>query len=61
MVDTCGRKLLTPYGLRSLAPDDPDYARHYGGDPAFTPRGYFAQVWSVAEVLRAWDETDQES
>ena len=26
----------------------------FDGDPPFTPRGCFAQAWSVAEVLRAW-------
>jgi predicted glycogen debranching enzyme len=25
--------LLTPYGLRTLSPEDPDYRGHYGGDP----------------------------
>jgi predicted glycogen debranching enzyme len=25
-------------------------------DPPFTPRGCFAQAWSVAEILRAWSE-----
>ena len=25
--------------------------------PPFTPRGCFAQAWSVAEVLRAWIKT----
>lgn len=29
----------------------------FDGDPPFTPRGCFAQAWSVAEVLRAWMET----
>ncbi len=28
----------------------------FDGDPPFTPRGCFAQAWSVAEVLRAWTE-----
>ena len=32
VVDVCGRHLLTPYGLRSLAPDDPQYQGRYGGD-----------------------------
>ena len=115
VVDTCARLLLTPVGLRSLAPDDPAYVPHYlggpwqrdgsyhqgtvwswllgpfviahqqvYGDPAYaqallagmvphldeacvgsiseifdaqaphTPRGCFAQAWSVAETLRAW-------
>ncbi|MDY6937669.1 MAG: amylo-alpha-1,6-glucosidase [Cyanobacteriota bacterium] len=113
IVDTCARELLTSYGLRSLAPSDPHYQGHYGGDryqrdgayhqgtawgwllgpfveahfrvyqdthqaleflkpisqhlqgaglgsiseifdgdPPITPRGCFAQAWSVAEVLR---------
>ena len=28
------RHLLTPYGLRSLAPSDPQYRGRYEGDPA---------------------------
>ncbi|HEY9642086.1 MAG TPA: amylo-alpha-1,6-glucosidase, partial [Coleofasciculaceae cyanobacterium] len=32
VVDACGRSLLTSYGLRSLAPDHPDYQGHYGGN-----------------------------
>lgn len=27
----------------------------YDGDAPFTPRGCFAQAWSVAELLRGWD------
>lgn len=110
-------ELLTPVGLRSLAPDDPQYRGRYGGDfweregsyhngtvwgwligpyldahlryngdrdsarallegmaaqmasgalgtisevfdgdPPHTPRGCYAQAWSVAEVLRHWRE-----
>ena len=117
VVDACARHLLTSHGLRSLAPDDPAYIGHYGGDqrqrdgayhqgsvwgwligpfvsahlrvyrdpaqaqsylmpllhhladhgvgsiseifdgdPPFTPRGCIAQAWSVAEMLRAWQE-----
>ncbi len=115
VVDACARHLLTPHGLRSLSPDDPDYVPTYGGDarqrdgayhqgtvwgwligpfveahlrvykdpatarsflrpllnhlgdhavgnlseifdgdPPFTPRGTYAQAWTVAEVLRTW-------
>jgi predicted glycogen debranching enzyme len=32
VVDVCGRHLLTPHGLRSLAPDHPAYVPHYGGN-----------------------------
>ncbi len=115
IVDVCAQRLLTPHGLHSLAPGDPAYVAHYGGnayqrdsgyhqgtvwawligpfvlahlrvyqdkalarsyllpllrhlsdhglgsiseifdaEAPFTPRGCFAQAWSVAEVLRAW-------
>jgi predicted glycogen debranching enzyme len=118
VVDACARHLLTSHGLRSLAPDHPDYAGRYGGgvrqrdgayhqgtvwgwligpfvdahlrvyrdpalarsflepllrhldegcvgsvseifdgDPPFVSRGCFAQAWSVAELLRAWQAT----
>ena len=30
----------------------------FDGDPPFTPRGCFAQAWSVAEVLRSWELID---
>jgi predicted glycogen debranching enzyme len=33
VVDTCAEQLLTPYGLRSLAPGEPGYQGHYGGGP----------------------------
>jgi predicted glycogen debranching enzyme len=32
VVEVCERQLLTFVGLRSLAPDHPDYQGHYGGD-----------------------------
>lgn len=115
VVDTVAQRLLTSYGLRSLAAAHPDYSGHYGGNPVerdgtyhqgtvwswlmgpfvqahlrvyqdpavartllepmadhlrdgcigtlseifdgaapHTPRGAFAQAWTVAEVLRSW-------
>ncbi|BAZ45310.1 glycogen debranching enzyme [Chondrocystis sp. NIES-4102] len=115
IVNIVTKELLTPYGLRSLSPNHPNYHGTYGGDrrqrdgayhqgtvwawlighfiqahlkvyqqpqvakdflfpmaqhlktgcvgtigeifdadPPFTPRGCFAQAWSVAEVLRSW-------
>jgi predicted glycogen debranching enzyme len=117
VVDACGRELLTPVGLRTLAPSAAHYvgvyrggpeardaayhqgtvwawllgpfalahhrvyqnadyalgilaglAPHLGegclgsvseifdGDPPHTPRGCFAQAWSVAQTLSAWHE-----
>jgi predicted glycogen debranching enzyme len=32
VVDVVGNKLLTPYGLRTLTPDHPDYKARYTGD-----------------------------
>ena len=33
VVDVCTRRLLTSYGLRSLAPGERGYSGHYGGSP----------------------------
>jgi predicted glycogen debranching enzyme len=33
VVDICATQLLTPYGLRSLAPGEAGYRGHYGGGP----------------------------
>jgi len=41
-----GAALLTPLGLRSLAPDDPAYVPVHSGDPAGRDRGYHqGTVW----------------
>jgi predicted glycogen debranching enzyme len=40
-------KLLTPFGLRSLAPDDPSYRGRYEGDPSVRDASYHqGTVWS---------------
>jgi predicted glycogen debranching enzyme len=45
-VDACRRSLLTPLGLRSLAPDDPRYEPLHRGDPAARDRAYHqGTVW----------------
>ncbi len=32
VMEACSRALLTSHGMRSLAPDSPDYSGHYGGN-----------------------------
>ena len=122
VVDVVAAKLLTPYGLRTLASDHPDYKATYAGDlrardaayhqgtvwpwlighfidarlkvdgdkagarsllrafdhhlqdagigtiseifdaePPFHARGCIAQAWSVAEVLRAYVNTNDDT
>ncbi|MBI3958582.1 MAG: glycogen debranching enzyme family protein [Chloroflexi bacterium] len=47
VVDVCARHLLTSYGLRSLAADDPAYIGHYGGGPRQRDGAYHqGTVWS---------------
>lgn len=46
VVDACARSLLTSHGLRSLAPDDPAYRGHYGGDRRSRDAAYHqGTVW----------------
>ncbi|MFM7424472.1 MAG: amylo-alpha-1,6-glucosidase [Elainella sp.] len=46
VVDSCGQHLLTSYGLRSLAPDQPGYQGNYGGDPRQRDGAYHqGTVW----------------
>jgi predicted glycogen debranching enzyme len=47
VVDACGRRLLTSYGLRTLSPDDARYAGRYGGDPSRRDGAYHqGTVWA---------------
>jgi predicted glycogen debranching enzyme len=47
VVQTCGRELLTPVGLRSLAPGDPQYRGVYQGAPAERDAAYHqGTVWA---------------
>jgi predicted glycogen debranching enzyme len=47
VVETCGRALLTPVGLRSLAPTDPAYVPRYEGGPLQRDGSYHqGTVWS---------------
>ena len=46
VVDVCVRELWTPVGLRTLAPGDPAYVGHYGGDQTARDGAYHqGTVW----------------
>ncbi len=46
ILDSVERKLLTPYGLRTLAPEDPRYRGRYEGDSASRDASYHqGTVW----------------
>jgi predicted glycogen debranching enzyme len=46
VVEACGRQLLTSFGLRSLAPSDPQYRGRYGGGVSERDGGYHqGPVW----------------
>ena len=50
-------RLLTPYGLRSLDPRDPNYIGKYNGNPSYRDRAYHqGTVWSwlIGPFSRAW-------
>jgi glycogen debranching enzyme len=57
-------KLLTPYGLRTLSPDDPRYRPHYDGDSAIRDSSYHqGTVWTwllgpyASAYLKAFDRS----
>ena len=46
VVDVCSQQLLTSHGLRSLAPSEPAYQGHYGGDQRSRDSAYHqGTVW----------------
>jgi glycogen debranching enzyme len=46
VVDICARELLTPFGLRSLAPGEPGYIGTYAGGPRERDAAYHqGTVW----------------
>ena len=46
VVDVCAQRLLTCYGLRSLAPGEPNYQGHYDGDQPTRDAAYHqGTVW----------------
>lgn len=48
------RSFLEPIGLHLAHGCTGSVSEIFDAEPPFTPRGCFAQAWSVAEVLRAW-------
>jgi predicted glycogen debranching enzyme len=57
IVDLVERVLLTPMGLRSLSPDDPDYSPHYRGTPLQRDSAYHrGTVWPflLGPFIEAW-------
>jgi predicted glycogen debranching enzyme len=66
VVEACGRSLLTPYGLRSLSPDDPQYRGEYRGDSWHRDGAYHqGTVWGwligpfVLAHLRVFHDRDR--
>jgi len=57
VVDLVEQRLLTPLGLRSLAPGDPAYTAHYGGGPDQRDAGYHQGTvwpWLMGAFVEAW-------
>jgi glycogen debranching enzyme len=57
VVEAVQRCLLTPYGLRSLAPSDPAYRGRYSGDPRTRDSAYHQGTvwpWLLGPFLRAY-------
>ena len=57
VMDVVTRKLLTPVGLRSLAPDDKDYKARYDGDLRSRDASYHQGTvwgWLIGPYVDAW-------
>lgn len=57
VVDLVEARLLTPMGLRTLAPDDPGYVGRYAGGPAQRDGAYHqgtAWPWLIGPFVEAW-------
>lgn len=56
IVNACREKLLTPVGLRSLSPDDPQYRKEHAGPPENFDRAYHNGTvwgWLIGPYCRA--------
>src|SRR5450755_649859 len=57
VIDLVQNKLLTPVGLRSLSPDDPDYRPIYSGDLRSRDGAYHqgtVWAWLIGPFIDAW-------
>jgi predicted glycogen debranching enzyme len=57
VLDTVRDRLLTPVGLRSLAPDHPDYKKQYDGDLRSRDAAYHQGTvwgWLIGPFVDAW-------
>ena len=57
---SCQRQLLTPVGLRSLAPGEPDYKPKYDGDLRARDAAYHqgtVWAWLIGPFIDAWLKT----
>jgi predicted glycogen debranching enzyme len=57
VVDEVERRLLTPVGLRSLAPEEPGYSPRYEGDAAARDSVYHQGTvwpWLIGPFVQAW-------
>ena len=57
VVQKVQEQLLTPYGLRSLSPNDPHYRGHYGGDTYSRDSAYHQGTvwpWLMGPFIRAY-------
>jgi predicted glycogen debranching enzyme len=57
IVDAVEQRLLTPIGLRSLAPGEPGYQRHYVGDGLARDGAYHQGTvwpWLMGPFIEAW-------
>jgi predicted glycogen debranching enzyme len=57
VMETVKRQLLTPLGLRSLAPSEPGYRPHYGGGVFERDSGYHQGTvwpWLMGPFVEAW-------
>ncbi len=64
VVEVVEWELLTPYGLRTLSPHDPDYHGRYGGDPCSRDSAYHQGTvwpWLLGPFLTAYIRVHQSS